>query len=178
VQQNFPLASDTERVLELYPAYQDGEVRQCVAQLFGDTQFDYGARLLAQSMVSLESRTWRYVFTRRRTHRQDGPHHGQEVHYVFGNLAAKYPGEQPLFDETDTALSQTMMKAWVTFAATGDPNAEGVPTWRPFNAKDDNYLEFGDTVREQSGWRAEQLNFLEAFFEAQNAHNPTTTPVA
>jgi carboxylesterase type B len=101
---------------------------------------------------------------RRRAHRKDGPHHGQEVHYVFGNLAASYPGELPKFDETDKAISTAMMKAWAAFAATGEPNGPGLVEWQAYDASADNYLEFGDCIRADAGWRSEQLNFLDAFF--------------
>lgn len=161
---NFPGVA-AKLVLKLYPATQDDQVRHRVAQLFGDTQFDYGARLLAEAMAALEPRTWRYLFTRRRAHRTDGPHHGQEVHYVFGNLAASYPGEQPIFDDTDVAVSKAMMKAWVAFAANGDPNCQGASDWQPYRAMKDNYLEFGDSIQAGFGWRREQLDFLDRFFE-------------
>jgi len=162
VESSFPGAAD--KALSLYPASLDSEVRERLAQLFGDTQFDYGARLLAQSMAAREPRTFRYLFMRRRAHRKDGPHHGQEVHYVFGNLAASYPGELPKFDETDKTISTAMMKAWAAFAATGDPNGPGLVEWPAYDASADNYLEFGDCIRADAGWRSEQLNFLDAFF--------------
>lgn len=177
VHANFPRASATH-ALELYPAKENSQVRQRVAQLFGDTQFDYGARLLAQSMAALEPRTWRYVFTRRRAHRDDGPHHGQEVHYVFGNLAARYPGEQAVFDDVDIALSQAMMKAWAAFAADGDPNAAGLPRWDPYRVEQDNYLEFGDTIRPAVGWRREPLDFLDRFFEDAGLEIPRSKQAA
>ncbi len=61
-------------------------MRPRVAELFADTQFNYGTRLLAQAMAGCEPRTWRYLFLRRRPGQLDGPHHGEEVAHVFGNL--------------------------------------------------------------------------------------------
>jgi para-nitrobenzyl esterase len=164
VESSFRGVADT--AFALYPAAQDGEVRDRVAQLFADTQFNYGARLLAQSMAGREPRTWRYLFTRRRAHRNDGPHHGQEVHYVFGNLAAPYPGEIPKFDDSDQAISNAMMKAWAAFAATGNPNHPGLAEWPAYGAAADNYLEFGDRIRTGAGWRRGQLDFLDNSFDA------------
>jgi para-nitrobenzyl esterase len=161
-------SADADTALALYPAAADAEVRPRVGELFADTQFNYGARLLAQAMAARQPRTWRYLFTRRRSHRQDGPHHGQEVHYVFGNLDAPYPGELPQFDSTDQALSTAMMKAWVAFAANGDPNRPGLAAWPAYDAAADNYLEFGDAIRAGSGWRRDQLDFLERFFGADD----------
>jgi para-nitrobenzyl esterase len=162
VESNFPGFADTARAL--YPVAGDAEVRPRVAELFADTQFNYGTRLLAQAMTARGLPAWRYVFTRRRAHRDDGPHHGQEVHYVFGNLAARYPGELPKYDETDEKLSETMIKAWVAFAANGDPNGPGLPRWPAYDPAADDYLEFGDTIRSGARWRGRQLDFLERFF--------------
>ncbi|MDB5729394.1 MAG: para-nitrobenzyl esterase PnbA, partial [Noviherbaspirillum sp.] len=143
--------------LELYPASGDADVRARVAQLFADTQFNYGARMLAHSMSAQGADVWCYVFTRRRAHRQDGPHHGQEVHYVFGNLAAPYPRELPSFDDKDQEISSAMMKTWVAFAATGNPNGADWNTWAKLDPEQENYLEFGDPVRNRAGWRTAQL---------------------
>lgn len=163
VESSFPGA--VERAFAAYPASSDAEVRPRLAELFADTQFNYGTRLLAQSMAASERRTWRYLFTRRRAHRQDGPHHGQEVHYVFGNLSARYPGEAPEFDATDERVSTAMMKAWAAFATKGDPNHPGLAPWARYDPAADNYLEFGDLIRPGAGWRRTQLDFLDEFFD-------------
>lgn len=151
--------------LHRYPAATDGEVRMRVAELFADTQFNYGTRLLAQAMVRSGAPVWRYLFTRRRAHRLDGPHHGQEVHYVFGNLDASYPGELPSHDATDETLSLAMRRAWVGFAVGADPNGPDAPEWPGYDPRADNGLEFGDTVTPRGAWRNEQLDFLERYFE-------------
>ncbi|MDB5727902.1 MAG: liver carboxylesterase 1-like, partial [Noviherbaspirillum sp.] len=66
--------------------------------------------------------------------------------------------------ETDEKLSETMIKAWVAFAANGDPNGTGLPRWPAYDAAADDYLEFGDTIRSGARWRGRQLDFLERFF--------------
>ena len=152
------------RALELYPAADEAEVRLRVAELFADTQFNYGTRLLTRTMAQREPRTWRYVYTHRRAHRSDGPHHGQEVHFVFGNLLAPYPGEQPLCDARDEALSAAMMQAWTNFARSGDPNGAQAPAWSAYRPDQDNHLELGSTIAAGQGWRRDQLDFLEAYF--------------
>lgn len=146
--------------IALYPSHGDADARAAVAALFADTQFHYGTRLLAQCMAAREPRTFKYLFTRRRPHRADGPHHGDEVAYAFGNLAVA--GED--FDAADQALSRIMRRAWVAFAADGDPNTAGVPRWDAYRPASDNHLELGDEARPGSAWRKAQLDFLERFF--------------
>jgi carboxylesterase type B len=140
----------------LYPAATDGEARAAVAAMFADTQFNYGTRLLAQTMAQRESRTWKYLFQRRRPGQQDGPHHGDEVGHVFGTLQGP--------DPVDEDLSRTMRRAWVAFAASGDPNTAGVPRWDAYRPGDDNHLVFDAPPHAGAGWRKPQLDFLDRFF--------------
>lgn len=162
VEGNFgPMAAEAA---SLYPARSDAEARPAVAAMFADTQFNYGTRLLAQCMARLQPRTFKYLFQRRRPHQPDGPHHGDEVAHAFGNIDAAPPGQVADFDATDEALSRTMRKAWVAFAASGDPNTAGVPRWEAYRAADDNHLALGDQVQPGGAWRRPQLDFLERFF--------------
>jgi para-nitrobenzyl esterase len=148
----------------VYPAANDGAARAAVAQMFADTQFNYGTRLLAQCMARLEPRTFKYLFERRRPRQSDGPHHGGEVAHAFGSLALTAPGEPADFDEVDEALSATMRKAWVAFAGSGDPNTDGVPRWERYRPDDDNHLAFGDVVAPGAAWRRVELDFLERYY--------------
>lgn len=151
--------------LGVYPAAADRQVRPRVAEIFADTQFNYGTRLLAQAMARREPRTWRYLFLRRRPRQQDGPHHGEEVAHVFGNVRAAPPGETADFDPVDEEISASMMNAWVAFATSGDPNSPGAAPWRRYDPAADNYLAFADQIAEGRGWRGEQLDFLERFYD-------------
>jgi para-nitrobenzyl esterase len=155
------------KAARLYPAATDGQVRGRVAELFADTQFNYGTRLLAESMVRLEPKTWRYLFLRRRPHQADGPHHGEEVAYVFGNIAEAPPGETADYDTTDREVSTAMMQAWTAFAASGNPNAPTLPRWAPYDPAADNHMAFGDTIEAGRGWRKPQLDFLDQFYDGQ-----------
>ncbi len=157
-------AGATQQALALYPAATDADVRASVAAMFGDTQFNYGARLLAQAMSRVEPRTWRYLFTRRRPGQLDGPHHGDEVAHVFGNLAVGRGSEAAAFDARDEELSAALRRAWVAFAMHGDPNAPGSASWSRFTQSGDGHLEFGDAIQSGSAWRREQLDFLDRFY--------------
>ena len=162
VEDNFgPAAAEA---MALYPAQADADARAAVAAMFADTQFNYGTRLLAQCMAKLEPRIFKYLFERRRPSQKDGPHHGDEVAHAFGNVDQAPPGETASFDAVDDALSATMRKAWVAFAANGNPNTAGVPRWDAYRPQDDNHLSLGDTVKPGAGWRRAQLDFLERFY--------------
>lgn len=162
VENNFGAAA--AEAMALYPAHTDGEARAAVAAMFADTQFNYGTRLLAQCMARLQPRTFKYLFERRRPHQPDGPHHGEEVAHAFGNHDRAPAGETADFDARDDALSRTMRRAWVAFAASGDPNAAGLPRWEPYRLQEDNHLRLGDEVLPGAAWRRAQLDFLEKFY--------------
>ncbi len=163
VEQNF--GAMTDEALALYPAARDEDGRAATAALFADTQFNFGTRGIAQAMIEHQPKTYRYLFTKRGRFTQRPPDHGLEVAYVFGNLDA-WPDRMPMpYDKSDRALSDAMMDAWVTFAATGDPNGADTPVWAPYDAARDNYLEFGDMVRAGKGWRTKYLDFLERYFD-------------
>lgn len=58
-----------------------------------------------------------YVFT------YGNSYHGAEISYVFDHA-----GES----EEETALAAQISQAWINFARTGMPEAEGLPTWEPY----------------------------------------------
>ncbi|HLI80403.1 MAG TPA: carboxylesterase family protein, partial [Candidatus Binataceae bacterium] len=148
----------SERALKQYPVASDADVLTQCAFLFGDTQFTYGARGIAQANSARGFPTYRYLFARRRGDGGVTPKHGEEVPYVFGRITE---------NARDKALSETMMDAWVRFAATGDPNGANLPNWPRYDANSDCYFEFGDELRVGNSWRAAQMDFLDAYFDTK-----------
>ena len=54
------------------------------------------------------------------------------------------------------------MSYWVNFAATGDPNGDGLPDWKAYSSSDEDYLHFGDTAAADTGLFRDRLDVLEA----------------
>lgn len=69
--------------------------------------------------------------------------HGAEIPYVFGNLGGWF---KPPASKANVAMSDTIMAYWVNFAATGDPNNDGLPRWPAFDVKEMKAVTFGRTV--------------------------------
>lgn len=152
---------------QVYPAQADDQAHASVAEMFADTQFNYGTRLLAEAMSRKGVPTWRYLFLRRRPDQKDGPHHGEEVGHVFGTYRELSPGQPASFDGGDEKVSAAMMKAWVAFGRKGNPNFPGLPSWAPYDAAAENHMAFGDTIEVGSGWRKEQLDFLDRYYDTK-----------
>jgi para-nitrobenzyl esterase len=141
-----------EEAAARYPVHDDDDVRTAVAALFSDTQFSFGARGIAAAVSSRQPRTWRYLYTWLPPGRTDGPHHGEEVAGVFA---------------CSTVPGAVMADAWVRFAATGDPNGDGL-AWPPYTRDGDEILELGDPPHVISGWRRQQLDFLERYYDGNH----------
>ena len=47
----------------------------------------------------------------------------------------------------DLELGALMQKYWMNFAATGNPNGDGLPEWPLFERPDPQVMELGDSVR-------------------------------
>lgn len=58
-----------------------------------------------------------YVFT------YGNSYHGAEIPYVFDHAAG---------NEEEAALAAQISRAWINFARTGTPSAQGLPDWEPY----------------------------------------------
>jgi para-nitrobenzyl esterase len=134
-----PLA---DAFLELYPATSDEEAARVQAESARD-----------QALVSMylwareRAKTARTpAFTYLWDHPLPGPDaerfgafHTSEVPYVLNSLSMS---DRP-FVERDRSIADMMSSYWANFAATGDPNGKGVPTWAPVG-DERTVMEVGD----------------------------------
>ncbi|MEQ1692122.1 MAG: carboxylesterase family protein [Gemmatimonas sp.] len=134
-----------------YPVTSDAAVEPALIDLFTDFVFTCSARFAARAMVSAGAPAWQYAFTRVYPKGETlGAYHGMEITYAFGVI-------DPLLPRTDVdaRLSNSMMRYWTRFAATGDPNGDGLPAWPTYRKETDVHLDLGDDVRTGSGRKAE-----------------------
>ena len=107
--------------------------------------------------------TWEYEFDRAIPPRPHAVHSG-DLPYVFGNLL-KTGSQGGDFQERDILLSEQVQGYWTRFAATGNPNAPGSPTWPAHDGKSRSFLVFGAAGDVRVG--ADQRGpFCELFREA------------
>ena len=83
---------------------------------------------------------YKYQFTKENGYY--GTYHSGEIIYAYGNLdKSLHPFA---YDETDFALSETMLTCWTNFAKTGNPSTDSLD-FPKFN-EDNIVMEFGEIV--------------------------------
>ena len=85
---------------------------------------------------------YRYQFTKENGYH--GTYHSGEIIYAYGNLSKS--DKQFAYNQSDYDLSKIMSQYWANFAKNGNPNGEGLPTWKTYDSSTDNVMELGDNV--------------------------------
>lgn len=155
-----------DQARSLYPSgATSAEARTAYVQLLTDSQFTAGVRRTARSVASQGQPVWRYFFT----HAHAGPlgaygsYHGIELFYVFNTWNDTPYARSGFFSEDDRKVQERMLQFWVNFAASGDPNGQGLPSWQRFMPTQDRYMQIsangdGNGV----GVRTEKSDFWDA----------------
>lgn len=140
-----------EHVLNLYPAKDNSEAKTASWQLLADQVFTWptwtATRLQARR---LKSKAWYAIFsletpipvTSNLTERDyAGAFHGADVMYALGIPETRNWN----WTDEDRQISRQMIDAWVRFARTGGPNADGDDMWPPLKAVNDDPVKIWDT---------------------------------
>ena len=88
-----------------------------------------------------------------------GAFHTAEVPYFFNNLKHL---SRP-WEALDRQLADVMSSYWANFAATGNPNGEGLPTWPAYDEQKVRFMNLGDPVEPRVLTDRARLDFFEAY---------------
>ncbi|MEZ5044779.1 MAG: carboxylesterase family protein [Saprospiraceae bacterium] len=86
-----------------------------------------------------------------------GAFHTAEVPYCLHTLHKWNRNWQ----EVDLNLQDMMSSYWVNFAKTGNPNAENLPEWKPYDKESGFIMELGDDVKLKEAQFKTAFDFLE-----------------
>jgi para-nitrobenzyl esterase len=156
-----------DELLKLYPA-SDSQWRQSSMDLTRDAGFGWPtlawARLQARTG---KSKVFLYYFahvpprsSQSRFKDATGAVHGEELAYVFGNLAQ----QQVPWSAADRALAEQLMSFWTNFAKRGDPNGPNLPDWPSFNDSARQLMRFDATAAAAAVPNAAKLRLLDRYY--------------
>ena len=134
-----------EVFLALYPAGTDEEAGHAQIASARDQGVVSMALWAANRARTAETNAYLYYFDRAipwPEYPDFGAFHTSEVPYVFQTLDAL---DRP-WTPTDRQISDRMSDYWVNFAATGDPNGDGLPRWPAYDPDDPRFLRFGAEI--------------------------------
>jgi para-nitrobenzyl esterase len=155
-----PFGQELGAILALDP---DVPVRRQIDRLETAVDFLCPSLFIAKAVARNGNPVYFYQFTRVRPGGEKLlAYHGAEISYAHDTAYDWLPA-----DETDRALTETMGRYWVNFAATGSPNGEGVPPWPPFTADVGEYQELGDAVAPGYGLETALCAILDRYRETK-----------
>jgi para-nitrobenzyl esterase len=150
------MATDYDAV---YPVKAEADIREAVLGSGRDSLFTLQMRTWVR--MNGPAKAFLYQFSRvqpRPEAKEYGAFHGSEIIYAFANVHMR-----PWMQDLDKRVAEQMSSYWVNFATTGDPNGKGLPTWTPYDAANEPYMDLGDTFTMKNHLLQPQLDFLERF---------------
>ena len=138
---------DVERARELIEFYAgsieniDEQHQQEMFDMMTDSVFLYGTHRTIRHFLKHNVTTFSYILTYQGNYsftnyfgiETIGVCHGDDIVYLFEPCVSTIPGN-PVLDESDSAVRNTMVTAWTNFAKTGHPGM----SWDPQSARSAN----------------------------------------
>lgn len=155
-----------EEFFKTYPITDDASAVQAFLAGARDATFSWQMRSWARATENVSSKAYLYFFTRVPQIPDSeyyGAFHAAEIAYAFDNL---HTSDRPQ-SESDSRLAEAMSQYWVNFAATGDPNGEGLPKWSPYNTDFEPYMELGDAIQEGRHLLLQENDFIQKTMDAR-----------
>lgn len=154
------LGRRVDQALSHYPIGNFKHPNDALAAMISDRDIICpSSRLAVAASESQRDPVWRYVFS----HGFDlppvsalGPHHGIDRYFLFPD-----PAGNRRLSAREGDLSDVMIRYWVRFAATGDPNGGDDPEWPRFEPASRRFLRLDTPISVESEDRPATCDFWE-----------------
>jgi para-nitrobenzyl esterase len=159
--------------LAAYPAADDAAAASQYTASGIDNQIALQYFLARARALHGHSKTYLYHFDHSMPPPPDTPvstgaFHTADVAYAFSYFyKPSNPQKLRPWTQTDYFLGDTMSSYWADFAATGDPNAPGLPVWEAYTGEI-QLQELGDTVQALAAMGSAQASFWKAYYGQSN----------
>ena len=150
-----------QKILDAYSDIAQRDVRDAINHIRTDSTMLLTAIEQARWLEKTGTPVYFYFFTRTpptTLGKLAKAHHGAEIPYMMGTMGERWGKAE----QADRDLSEAMMRYWTRFAASGDPNDQGLPPWPRYTGKTDAYLELGSEIKAGSALRQDRLRLWES----------------
>ncbi len=148
------LGFDKDALMSHYPVTDYKDYRDAFNHFLTDFLFVCPTRKLLRAVNTSGGTAYQYAFNYEFPGSTLGVTHGAELFYVFGTYL------RPTLPDV-TNLSDAIMTYWEDFAASSDPNGQGLANWPKYDKTNEPYLILDKTITVGQSLRAPQCDFLD-----------------
>jgi para-nitrobenzyl esterase len=167
--------SQAHRLLMLYPARRDADVKAAYTALLRDANYAGHLTWAQLQLKSGHAPVWLYLFSfpvpeygpDGKASMRAGSPHGSEVPYMFDNL--RY-ADRP-WNAEDQHVASTLADYWVNFAVKLDPNGPGLPKWPSYTSAAPQMLDISAHTKAGGLLNPEGLALLQTYEEPAGVAN-------
>jgi len=164
---NYTSAIDQE-IINIYPMSNYSSPWWAYSGILGDEAMTCPARRSARWISDVGQNVYYYFFTHALDEELggiEGVFHGEDLIFVFDLPNGVYPGFFPIvLSDAEVQLQANFVKYWTTFAASGSPNAPGMPLWPTYNNATDMNINMDETITVSSGLKSQLCDFWDTVF--------------
>ena len=130
------------KMMEIYKEKIEKDAFAAFNEIISVYWFIHPHHVWSNAAIANSIPVYRYQFTKENGYY--GTYHSGEMIYCYGNV--EKARRSFAYNESDYALSKTMVGYWANFIKTGNPNGEGLPTWPLYGGTGDQVMELGAHV--------------------------------
>jgi para-nitrobenzyl esterase len=129
-----------EKIMTLYSDRIQSNAFEAYNEIISVYWFIYPHHSWSKMAMDSGVNVYRYQFTKENGYY--GTYHSGEIIYAYGNIYKS--NHQFAYNDSDRALSDTMVKCWTNFVKTGDPGTDSLEY--PEYTENGKIMEFGENV--------------------------------